>query len=863
MQSCRACQSELPVASKFCLACGSAVDADATIALAAAAPAVVTRHPLSGGNRPRFAPGEMLAGRYQIIGLLGKGGMGEVYRANDLTLDQPVALKFLPPSVADDPAMLARFHGEVRVARQVSHPNVCRVYDIGVADGLMFLSMEYVDGEDLGCLLRRIGRLPTDKAIEITRKLCAGLAAAHEKGVIHRDLKPANIMLDSEGHVVIMDFGLAGVAEQMVGAEIRAGTPGYMAPEQLAGREVTVRSDIYSLMMQLQEHSLPPSLLTVVKDLDPAVERVIHRCLSPDPSNRPASALAVAAALPGGDPLAAALAAGETPSPLVVAASGSTAGTRPAVALGIAAFIAVCMLAILVLAPMVQYTGIAPLPLPPEVLTHKAREYAAAFGYSHRPADQAGEFSYDHDALLYIERQTPAAARWDAIARARPGAVQFWYRQSPRTLEPVGRIVTEEDPPQNVSGMLHMTLAPDGRLLDFSAVPPQLDDSRTGVTSVDWNPLLSAAGFQAANLTAADPRWIPPVMADARMAWATGMPGAPQTKLRLEAAAWHGKPVYFAVVGPWTRAARVDAFQPSRRIMQLCELLLAIAVLIGAALLSRHNVKRSHGDIQGATRLSAFAGAVFFAIWLLHGTHKPTAWEIGALFHEIALTLLVAASVWVGYVAVEPFVRRHWPQAIVSWTRLLAGGWRDPLVGRDLLIGVAAGCFWTLVSAGSTLIERHLGAMPNLPFLFPLLSTRATLAAALAAFANTLIQLLVAFFVLFVVRALLRKEWLSAAAFILFFTVLTSAGTSTPWVDAAFAVPTGITVYLIITRAGFVAFLAALYVQYFFAFLPLTSDFSSWYAGGTIFALLIVGGLAVFGAHSALAGRSILKDELL
>jgi serine/threonine-protein kinase len=133
------------------------------------------------------------------------------------------------------------------LARQVSHPNVCRVYDIGEADGLTFLSMEYVDGEDLATLLRRIGRLPASKALEIARRLCAGLAAAHDKGVLHRDLKPGNVMLDKRGNVLITDFGLAGVAGQVSGAEIRNGTPAYMAPEQRSGREVSVQTDLYAL----------------------------------------------------------------------------------------------------------------------------------------------------------------------------------------------------------------------------------------------------------------------------------------------------------------------------------------------------------------------------------------------------------------------------------------------------------------------------------------------------------------------------------------------------------------------------------------------------------------------------------------
>ena len=179
--------------------------------------------------------------------------MGEVYRAHDLTLGQEVALKFLPEVAARNPAALARFYNEVRIARQVSHANVCRVYDLGEVEGQPYLSMEYIDGEDLGSLLRRIGRLPSDKAIETARQLCAGLAAAHAKGVLHRDLKPANVMLNGRGQVVVTDFGLAALADEIPGEEIRNGTPAYMAPEQLAGREVTVQSDIYSLGLVLYE----------------------------------------------------------------------------------------------------------------------------------------------------------------------------------------------------------------------------------------------------------------------------------------------------------------------------------------------------------------------------------------------------------------------------------------------------------------------------------------------------------------------------------------------------------------------------------------------------------------------------------
>ena len=159
-------------------------------------PGSSSSHPIDPGG---FTPGTILADRYRIVALVGRGGMGEVYRADDLRLGQPVALKFLPETLEGDAAARERLLAEVRNARTVSHPNVCRVYDVGDVGGRIFLTLEYIDGEDLASLLRRIGRLPAGKALEIARQLCAGLGAAHAQGVLHRDLKPANVMIDGRG----------------------------------------------------------------------------------------------------------------------------------------------------------------------------------------------------------------------------------------------------------------------------------------------------------------------------------------------------------------------------------------------------------------------------------------------------------------------------------------------------------------------------------------------------------------------------------------------------------------------------------------------------------------------------------------
>src|SRR5579872_5903121 len=270
MSYCAFCGSELSPEVRFCSACGKPVvntDDVATLDFATSTSPLPARSASGTSSKSsrtssrastfpeyaisegRFLPGRLIAGRYRIIALLGKGGMGEVYRADDLTLGQAVALKFLPDAAASDEALLERFRNEVRIARRVSHPNVCRVYDVGEVDGQTFFTMEYVDGEDLASLLRRIGRLPHDKAVEIARQLCAGLAAAHERGVVHRDLKPANVMIDGDGNVRITDFGLAVATSDADAAH--AGTPQYMAPEQLRGARASVRSDLYALGLVL------------------------------------------------------------------------------------------------------------------------------------------------------------------------------------------------------------------------------------------------------------------------------------------------------------------------------------------------------------------------------------------------------------------------------------------------------------------------------------------------------------------------------------------------------------------------------------------------------------------------------------
>ncbi len=285
----------------------------------------------------RLVTGDLFAGRYRIVSLLGRGAMGEVYRAHDTVLDVDVAIKLV---LGYRPESRDRLIKEVRLSREVTHPAVCRVFDVGADGDQLYFTMEYVDGEDLSSLLARIGRLPSDKVEDIARRVCGGLAAAHARGVIHRDLKPANIMIDGRGEVRITDFGIAVTGDEGNRGGL-AGTPAYMAPEQLdPDAPVGPAADIYSVGLILHElltgrkvfsgssfteifrqkmrtRPQPPSVM--VDGVNAQLEAAVMHALSRSPEGRPRSALAMAAELPGGDPLAIAMAAGATPDPEIVA----------------------------------------------------------------------------------------------------------------------------------------------------------------------------------------------------------------------------------------------------------------------------------------------------------------------------------------------------------------------------------------------------------------------------------------------------------------------------------------------------------------------------------------------------------------
>jgi serine/threonine-protein kinase len=844
-------------------------------------------------DNARFIPGAILAERYRIVGLLGRGGMGEVYKADDLKLGQAVALKFLPEHLLSDGAALARFHREVRTARHVSHRNVCRVYDIGEVNGQHFLSMEYIKGEELSSLLRRIGRLPADKALEISRQLCAGLAAAHDNNVLHRDLKPSNVMIDGDGNVRILDFGLAGLADEFRDDELHAGTPAYMAPEQLAGEDVTTRSDIYSLGLVLYEvytgkrafearsladlmklrrsDATPTNPSSLVKEIDPLVERVILRCLEKDPKDRPTSALQVAAALPGSDPLQAALAAGETPSPEMVAAAHKEGSLRPAVAFGlISAFIVLLALAVWLAGKVMLYARV-PLEKSPDVLQERAREIIKRVGYTDQPSDSDYGFITKYSYVNYVDENDKSASRWDRLKITQPPVLCFWYRQSPRYLEPfnLGR-VTFDDPPVLISGMTGALLDTRGRLVSFYGVPPQKEDAKaeTGEqTQPDWAILFNEAGLNLQNFKPAESEWVPLHAYDARAAWEGVYPEQPQIPVRVEAASYRGRPVYFEVLNPWENPARQEQPQLSMNNRVLLALLVGmfLSVLIGAVALAVRHIHLGRGDRKGAFRLALF---VFFMSLVrgLFAHHVPTFGEWGILWQSVQNALLGACIFWLLYIALEPFVRRRWPAKIISWTRLMAGDFRDPLIGRDILIGAVLGISLLPIQFIIKHIPQWLG-WPSAAIAFEpaneQLGLRYAVEALPAQIQAGLLFGLGLLFLLLLLTIMLRNERLAVGATWLICAVpLFFAASDQPL--RLLTAPLGAALILIpLVRYGLLAMISAQFFFHLWIFYPITFNLSAWYAGSFIVGLAASLALAFYAFYISLAGQPLLRGTFL
>jgi serine/threonine-protein kinase len=798
--------------------------------------------------------------------------------------------------------------------------------------------MEYVDGEDLASLLRRIGRVSSEKALDMIRQLAAGLAAAHDLGVLHRDFKPANIMIDGRGHVRIMDFGLAAFVEEVRGEKGFAGTIGYMSPEQLAGQGATMRSDVYSLglvmyeiltgkkpydartlegLRDLQAAGPPAPPSEYVSDLEPAMNDLVMWCLERDPAKRPSTARAAASAMPGMDPLAAAMAAGETPSVEMVAAAGGQGGLTTGVGVFVLGVIIIGFLAIALLN---DYTGLfrlAPLPEPPVYLSRQARKVLSDIGLEKQPADDAHGYLSDQELLTYIQETDSLPNRWDKLRTGRRSVYRYWYRESPWPLVPlgitVGRVSTDDPPPLS-PGMAEVRMDAYGRLTKLQVVRPLESEHYSSSEPTEWSPLFAAAGVDTAlldrvekeswDLTYQDsplsaPRLRFHVLADEMIAWEGVYSEDSDDRITVWAAAYRGLPVYFSVTTEYGGAdtvsavtaavqedVRTDEAEPGegdeadgRDTSKTVGTIIAWVFGIGAlllmllpiALMARAQLRAGRGDRRGAYRFGLLLLPMLMIDWLFaaHHTTDPSG-EIMLFVTSLGMALFGGIFFGAAYLALEPYMRKYWPDGLISWARLIGGKYRDPIVGRDVILGAAAGVLLKILWQFRFLIPKWLGAAPARPANI-VLETINGIGPAIAEFFSPAFMIIpiIGVIGLVLLRILLRKRGVAVTVFAIIVIVIPviiilvssdnamAAGTLTAlaWIITVLGVS------LVFVKLGLLATIAMFFFFVKLENFPITLDSSAWYMGTSTAVLFALGALALWAFTNAITRSSRIQNQ--
>ena len=818
--------------------------------------------PLAGPDEPtlhpqRFRPGDLFAKRYRIVSLLGEGGMGQVYRAEDETLGVTVAVKVLPDQGRGREPLLA----EVRLAREVTHPAICRVHDVGEWQGEVFITMEYVAGEDLASLLRRIGRLPPDKVLDIARQLGAGLAAAHAHGVLHRDLKPANVLIDPGGRVRIADFGIAVDKDRVADAPL-AGTAGYLAPELwIPGRRANEGSDLYALGVVLYElatgrlpfasrrdaQSPPANPSAHAAGLDRRLEGAILRCLEADPSRRPSSALEFVASLPGSDALSLAAEMDVTPSPEIVAAAGDDSALRRPVLWAYFALLFPLLALVAWLGEKATYFDRAGPLKAPQVLLERARDVAEAAGFERHLEGRRYGFlddpqaeSLNGSALFWVrlplDRWLPAPTR------------RYFFEQTDGSV-------------QRPRGWMRLVVAPSGDLLYFEAEAstPRRDGQ------VDWPRLLDAAGVDG-EVTVSSPRGDLPVFAAQRRAWTVGAD-------HVEAAASGAQLVYFArLEGGAASDTAANGLVAGRQALEGRDTwvqLFLVLVALAAVPLAWFHFKSRRGDVRGAGRLALTVLALFVLGWWLESSFPRHPLSGGGELLAARLQTLVQRCLWlvIGYLALEPMVRQIWPQLLIAWSRALEGRGRDVLVGQSMVVGTLAGLMFCLLDYLDFVVPGWIGFQdPTAPLigrrLNTALSPRMMLATACLNVPTAIYEGLIMLIVLLFFRHLLRSPRPALVGFGITLgalIALTSGGhlSVSWWVQGIPAV----FVAIFAMRHGLLAYVVSRFVFYFLDNFPLTTNPELWYFEATFYALSVVIVLATWGLVMARRGPVVRQPS--
>ncbi len=713
---------------------------------------------------------------------------------------------------------------------------------------------------------------------------------------LHRDLKPANIIIDSNGKARITDFGIAGIEADVQGAESRVGTPAYMSPEQITGKEVTTRSDIYSLglflyeiytgkqamqadsfeeLLEKQKTTQPTNPSKFVENIDPIVEKTINRCLEKDPNDRPKSALQVALALPGGNPLEAAIAAGETPSPEMVAAAPKKGALKPLHALGIfAAFVATCFGLIAMNLNWMAYS-FTPIQKSPEVLAEKSREILLKLGYAEKPVDTDFEFVQDETFIQYYglaDNKHGLPPRKKMLEAGQPFDMYFLYRQSPGYLEPVDSIaVSEYEPPLTLQNMINLKLDARGRMFEFIAVPPQTESGNQN-GEIEWREVFTEAGLDFGTFTESESQLTPPVFADKRRAWTGGMVDYPEIPIRVETAEFSGKLVFFRVVAPWNSPEKENfGNENSFRKFGIILLILSFAAaFVGSFVLAYRNIMVGRGDMRGGLKLTSFLFLVALAGQVIQADHIPTIWgELSIIYEAISYAVVTAIVVGLMYFALEPFVRRSWSEMLISWSRLISGDFRDPMVGRDILVGGLMG-FGHLagIHIGMLIFQTYIGKFDTVVSFYKLAPLN-SVAGLIGTFFDNIVTNtavgLIAVFIAFFLFLLTGKKYLGVLAVGVLFLILQMliVISTFHWLLVIGAIINSVCMMVALGRHGLLGMISFWFFFEAIYLYPITFDTSSFYFPQTVLTLTVILGIAFYAFYISIAGQPIFRGSVL
>jgi len=414
--------------------------------------------------------------------------------------------------------------------------------------------------------------------------------------------------------------------------------------------------------------------------------------------------------------------------------------------------------------------------------------------------------------------------------------------------------------------MVTVRLDTRGRLIALDAVPQEdAKPESAPVRTPDWSELFAQAGLPMSAFNPTSPTRLPPVFCDRRMAWEGRFPEMPDVPIHIEAGVYSGRIVTFAITGPWTGKSTPGSSSstPGERRAVNIQIGLLVAATAAGIVLARRNLRLGRGDRSGAMKIALYFVAIHVLVWVLWVHHMPdlaAEWQIFS--RDTGWTLFNAALIWLFYLGLEPYVRRRWPGTLISWSRVLAGRFRDPLVGRDILIGGAVGAFILMVIRLSQRLPPWIGlplAPPEAGNPLNLLGLRASLGETLDANVHGLLSVMQVLFLVLLLCALLRQEWIGMGAFTLLFTFSVAAGGENLWVKWPLACVGVGTFVLALRRYGVLAgAVASLWIQ-LFGRMGFTADLSSWYAAPTIMALAVLGGLALYGFRMTLAGRPAFR----